>query len=100
MVGPAKEVLRVPPPPPGSIDRVPTNLRFKIRIPENDPSLLNKVTIKHNGNVILQETLTQIQDLDYDVSIELNRGIQNKFEIEVIHKSGYKAKASKIYEVR
>ena len=100
VVGPAKEVLRVPPPPPGSIDRVPTNLRFKIRIPENDPSLLNKVTIKHNGNVILQETLTQIQDLDYDVSIELNRGIKNKFELEVIHKSGYKAKASKIYEVR
>jgi hypothetical protein len=75
-------------------------LQFKLRSPENDPVFLYKVTIKRNGKVILQETLGQIQSLDYQVPQELMRGARNKFEIEVIHKSGFVARAEKVFEVQ
>lgn len=105
--GPAKEVLKIPPPPPSKDGESPIikTLQFKIKSPENDPVFLYKVTIKQNGKVILQETLGQIQSLDYQVPVELkrddrNHGAQNRFEIEVKHKSGFIAKAEKIFEVR
>ncbi len=98
--GKAKEEVKVPPPPVGMQDRITKTLRFKIKNPENDPVFLHKVTIKQNGKVILQETLGQIQSLDYQVPVNLVRGAQNRFDIEVVHKSGFKAKAQKVFEVR
>ena len=80
-------------------DKIVKTLQFKVKNPENDPVFLHKVTVKQNGKVILQETLNQIQSLDYDVPVDLVRRAQNKFDIEVIHKSGFKAKAQKIFEV-
>jgi hypothetical protein len=98
--GKEKEVLPVPVPPPGVVDKIVRTLQFKIKSPENDPLFLYKVTIKRNGKIILQETLGQIQSLDYQVPLELTRGGQNKFDIEVIHRSGFVAKAKKIFEVQ
>lgn len=98
--GNAKEVLKVPPPPKGMQDRITKTLQFKIRSPENDPLYLYKVTVKHNGKVILQESLAQIQSLDYQIPLDLMRNAQNRFDIEVVHKSGFTAKAQKIFEVR
>ena len=100
LVGKAKEVLKVPPPPKDYPDRITQTLQFRIRAPDNDPENLYKVTVKQNGKVILQETLSQIQNLDYQILVELSRGGANHIEIEAIHKSGYKAKAKKVYEVR
>lgn len=102
LVGAAREKLTVP---PGNPDQLQMNegivktLQFKIRTPENDPSHLYKVVVKMNGKVILQEVLSQIQNLDYQVPLELNRGVSYTVDIEVTHKSGYKAKVKKIYEV-
>ena len=98
--GKKKEPLNVPIPPYGVPDKIVKTLQFKIRSPENDPVFLYKVTIKRNGKVILQETLGQIQSLDYQVPQELMRGARNKFEIEVIHKSGFVARAEKVFEVQ
>ena len=98
--GPEKEMLLVPVPPPGTADKIVRTLQFKIKSPENDPLFLYKVTIKRNGKIILQETLGQIQSLDYQVPQELTRSGQNKFDIEVIHRSGFVAKAKKIFEVQ
>lgn len=97
--GKAKEVVMAPPPPQGMQDRIVKTLQFRIKSPENDPVYLHKVTIKQNGKIILQETLSQIQSLDYQVPLELVRGAQNRFDIEVVHKSGFTAKAKKVYEV-
>lgn len=100
ILGKAKEVLKVPPPPKDIPDRITQTLQFRIRLPDNAPENLYKVTVKQNGKVILQETLSQIQNLDYQIPVELTRGAPNHIDIEAIHKSGYKAKAKKVYEVR
>ena len=92
--------LPIPPAPPEVADVITQTLQFQIRVPENDPIVLNKVTVRQNGKVILQERLSQIQNLDYQMPVELKRGFKNRFDIEVIHKSGYTVKAQKIYEVK
>ena len=92
--------LQIPPAPPGAADVITQTLQFQIRVPENDPVVLNKVIVKQNGKVILQERLSQIQNLDYQIPVELKRGIKNRFDIEVVHKSGYTVKAYKVYEVK
>jgi hypothetical protein len=98
--GKKREVLNVPIPPRDVPDKIVRTLQFKIKSPENDPVFLYKVTVKRNGKIILQETLRQIQSLDYQVPLELIRGAQNKFDIEVIHKSGFVARNEKIFEVQ
>ena len=55
--------------------------------------------MRQNGKVILQERLSQIQNLDYQIPVELNRGVRNRFDIEVIHKSGFVVKTFKAYGV-
>lgn len=100
VVGGNKELLRVPPAPADYDDRIMQTLQFRVKVPENSPELLYKVIVRQNGKIILQETLSQIQNLDYQIPVELNRGMANRFEIEAIHKSGFKARAKKVYEVR
>lgn len=98
--GPSKELVTAPPQGvPDSPARLMKTLQFRIKIPENNPGFLYKVLVKQNGKVILQETLSQIQNLDYQLPVELNRELPNRIEIEVTHKSGFRAKAKKIYEV-
>lgn len=98
--GGPKEILKVPPPPEDIEDRITRTLQFRIRIPENDPEYLNKVTVRFNGKIILQESLTQIHTLDYQIPVTLSRDAKNHIDIEVVHKSGYTARAKKDYEVR
>ena len=100
VMGKAREILKVPPPPQDIADRITQTLQFRIRIPENDPEYLNKVTVKQDGKIILQEQLTQIHTLDYQIPVMLSREAKNHIEIEVVHKSGYTARAKKDYEVR
>ena len=91
--------LQIPPPPPGVADIITQTMQFQIRVPENDPIVLNKVVVKQNSKVILQERLSQIQNLDYQIPVELKRGHTTRFDIEVVHKSGYTVKTFKEYEV-
>ena len=100
ILGKAKEVLKVPPPPKDVADRIMQVLQFRIRVPDNNPENLYKVVVKQNGKVIRQEILSQIHSLDYQIPLELSRGGVNHIEVEVTHKSGYTAKAKKVYEVR
>lgn len=97
--GNEKERLRVPPPPPGAVDKIMQTLKFQIHLSDNDPQNLYKVTVKQDGKVILKESLTQIQGLDYQVPVELVRDAQTRFDIEVVHKSGFVVKVKKVYEV-
>ena len=98
--GKPKEVLKVPPPPVDIPDRISQTLQFRIRIPENDPEFLNKVTVRQDGKIILQESLSQIHTLDYQIPVMISRTAKNHIDIEVVHKSGYTARAKKDYEVR
>ena len=100
ILGKAKEVLKVPPPPKDVADRIMQSLQFRIRVPDNNPENLYKVVVKQNGKVVLQELLSQIHSLDYQIPLELSRGGVNHIDVEVTHKSGYTAKAKKVYEVR
>ena len=93
------EFLPIPPAPPGAEDVIMQTLHFQIRLPEYDPSFLNKVTVRQDGKVVLQERLSQIQNLDYQIPVELKRDHKNRFDIEVIHKSGFAVKTTKVYEV-
>lgn len=102
IVGSTREVLAIPPAAPdqhGINDAIYRTLQFKIRTAENDPSHLYKVLVKMNGKILLQETLAQIQNMEYQIPLELFSGSTYIVDIEVTHKSGYKAKAKKIYEV-
>jgi hypothetical protein len=95
--GPQTVQMPIPPAPPEAADVITQTLQFQIRLPENDPIVLNKVVVKQNGKIILQERLSQIQNLDYQIPVELKRGIKNRFDIEVVHKSGYTVKTYKVY---
>ena len=64
--------LPIPPAPPEVADVITQTLQFQIRVPENDPIVLNKVTVKQNGKVILQERLSQIQNLDYQIPTSMS----------------------------
>jgi hypothetical protein len=97
--GKKTETIQIPPAPPGVDDVIMQTLQFQIRLPEYDPSLLNKVTVRQDGKVILQERLSQIQNLDYQIPVELKRGHKNRFDIEVVHKSGFAVKTTKFYKV-
>ena len=101
VLGKKFELLPIPPKPPiaGISDVIMETLQFQIRLPDNDVSSLNKVTVRQNGKVILQERLSQIQNLDYQIPVELNREVRNRFDIEVIHKSGFVVKTFKAYGV-
>ena len=99
VLGKKYEFLPIPPAPPGAEDVIMQTLHFQIRVPEYDPSFLNKVTVRQDGKVILQERLSQIQNLDYQIPVELKRDHKNRFDIEVIHKSGFAVKTTKVYEV-
>ena len=92
--------MKVPPPPKDVADRIMQSLQFRIRVPDNNPENLYKVVVKQNGKVVLQELLSQIHSLDYQIPLELSRGGVNHIDVEVTHKSGYTAKAKKVYEVR
>ncbi len=100
-----KEVIWIPPDTPNLNNHseygtrfIKRTLRFKIDLPTI--SEIHDVTVKQNGIKILHETTTQIESLDYDVPVELLRGKTSKIEIVVTHKSGRKASATKIYEVK
>jgi len=100
VMGEPREIVAVPPPPKDIEDRITQTMQFRIRIPENDPEYLYKVTVRQHGKVVLQESLSQIHTLDYQIPVTLTRSMINKFDIEVVHKSGYISRAKKEYEVR
>ena len=58
------------------------------------------MTVRFDGKIILQESLTQIHTLDYQIPLMVSRTAKNHVDIEVVHKSGYTARAKKDYEVR
>ena len=91
--------LQIPPPPPGVEDVIMQTVQFQIRVPENDPSVLNSVSVKLNKVSLVNESLSQIQNLDYQIPVTLKRNKKNTVDIEVVHKSGYKVTISKVYEV-
>lgn len=98
-IGKKHEVVNYPKPAPNMPDNIVKTVQFSIKVPGGEPDVLYRVVVKQNGRVILQETMSQIQALDYQVPIELKRSSKNKVEVEVTHKSGYVVKVQKLYEV-
>ena len=99
ILGKKRELVPNPPATPLGDDKIVKTVQFTVRVPGGDPTVLYKVVVKQNGRIVLQETLTQIQALDYQVPVELVRKGVNKIDVEITHKSGYIVKAQKVYEV-
>ena len=87
ILGQKRETVTNPPGVPQGNDKIVKTVQFTVRVPGGDPSVLYKVVVKQNGRIVLQETLTQIQALDYQVPVELVRTGINKIEVEVTTRS-------------
>lgn len=99
ILGKQREVVPYPPAFPNASNKIVKSLQFSVRVPGGDHNVLYKVVVKQNGRIILEETLSQIQALDYQVPVDLKRNMVNKIDVEVTHKSGYVVKAQKVFEV-
>lgn len=95
------ELLRMPPPTKGTKTGITQNLHFKItNVPQQDPTQVKKITIKQNGKNVVQLQNKQINDLHFDIPVELVRDKKTIIKIEVVMKNGKILNASKTYEVR
>lgn len=99
ILGKSREVVPFPPAFPNASSKIVKSLQFSVRVPGGDPNVLYKVVVKQNGRIILEESLNQIQALDYQIPVDLKRNMVNKIDVEVTHKSGYIVKAQKVFEV-
>lgn len=99
--GPSREVLRIPPPPPGRMDRVSKSLDFSVKnLPRDDFRYLKRVTIRQDGRILKEWRQTQIRDVQFNADIELARGKPNQIKIEVETQNGRIRSAVKEYEFR
>lgn len=95
------ELVRMPPPAKGAKSGITENLRFKVtNVPQQDPAQIKKITIKQNGKNVVQLQNKQINDLHFDIPVELVRDKKTIIKIEVVMKSGKILNATKTYEVR
>ncbi len=101
-----KKSIHVPPPPDIKGDTYKTihrTMRLKVKaVPENDYSQLKSIVIKNaaTGEKLLNLQGTQIDQLDYDVPVELEYGGKTSFDITVEMYNGNILKSTKIYEVK
>lgn len=95
------ELVRMPPPVKGVKSGITQNLRFKItNVPQQDPTQIKKITIKQNGKNVVQLQNKQINDINFDIPVELVRDKKTIIKIEAVMKSGKILNATKTYEVR
>lgn len=95
------ELIRMPPPTKGTNSLVTRNLKFKIaNVAQQDPTQIKKVTLKQNGKTTLQLQNKQINDINFDLPVELERDKKTIIKLEVVMKNGKILNASKTYEVR
>lgn len=101
LAGPSREVLRIPPPPPGRVDRVSKSLEFAVKnLPRDDFRYLKSVTIRQDGRILKEWRQTQIRDVQFSADIELARGKPNQIKIEVETQNGRIRSVVKEYEFR
>lgn len=94
------ERMRVPP-APGKNQSFHKSLRFGIKnVPGNDYVHIKRVVVKQGSTILLEKKGEQIDDINYDVPVELTRGEKNVFDIIVEMKHGEVLTEQKTYEVR
>jgi hypothetical protein len=99
--GPTREVLRIPPPPPGQSDRFTKRLEFSVRnLPRDDFGYIKRVTVRQNGRSILDLRGTQIRDIQFEKEVELTRGKTNLLRIEVESQNGRIRTVDKEYDFK
>ena len=99
--GQAKEVLRIPPPPPGQSATLQRNVNFSVKnLPSDNYGYLKRVTLKKNGRVLLDLRGIQIRDVSFSQAVELDRNKKNLVSIEVESQSGRIRTAEKEYDFR
>lgn len=99
--GPTKEILRIPPPPPGGADLVSKTLEFSVKnLPRDDFRYLKRVTIRQDGRILKEWRQTQIRDVSFYTDVSLNRGKPNQIKIEVEAQNGRIRSTMKEYDFR
>lgn len=96
------EQVRIPVIPHKNNHKVSTTFSFKLNnVPQMDPAQIKRISVKQNGQNILLLKETQINDIKFDIPIELIREKKTIIiKVEVVMKNGNILNASKIYEVR
>lgn len=98
--GGKNERMRVPP-APGNSQTFHKNLRFSVKnVIGNDPVHMKRVIVKKNGSTLFDQRNEQIDDVNFDIPVELVRGEKNVFDIVVEMKHGEVLTEQKTYEVR
>ena len=99
--GPAREVLRIPPPPPGQSSIVTRTVSFSVRnLPHDDYGYLKRVTISKNGRTLQDLTGSQIRDVNFSVDMELERNKPNQVKIDVELQNGRIRTVTKDFDFR
>ncbi len=101
--GPVREILKIPPPPPGMAAADPVRImRFRLTLPNGyDHRYLRRIVVKvRNGNTLMRrEGVDLTDDSQYAVEIPLKTGMQT-IDVEVEPQVGKIRTFSKTYEVR
>ena len=96
------EVLTPPPPPPQTAATgIHKTMRFKIAgVTQQDPIHIKHIKVTQENTTLLDISNGQINDLDYDVQVELARGTISQIKVFVEMKNGRKLTSVKTYEVK
>lgn len=103
--GPKYEPLRPPPAPPNlkgtASMTIHKTMRFKIAgVPQQAPSQIMHIKVVQANTTLLDITNNQIDRLDYDVQVELERSAISVIKVFVEMKNGRKISDEKTYEVK
>ena len=103
--GPKYETLRPPPAPPNlkgtASMTIHKTMRFKIAgVPQQAPSQIMHIKVVQANTTLLDITNNQIDRLDYDVQVELERSAISVIKVFVEMKNGRKISDEKTYEVK
>jgi len=99
--GAAKEVLRVPPPPPGQSSEITRTVSFSVKnLPRDDYGYLKRVTVRMNGHVVQDQRGSQIREVNFATDVTLIRAQSNVVTIEVELQSGRIRTAQKEFDYR
>lgn len=93
--------IRVPPMPPGRVEKLRELFDIRIRnLPEDNPAYIKEIVVINaaaNFRHVLRQS--QINDVNFNIDIPLERGLQNKIIVRVTPQQGPVKEVNKVIEI-
>ncbi len=93
--------IRVPPMPPGQVEKLRELFDIRIRnLPEDNPAYIKEIVVINaaaNFRHVLRQS--QINDVNFNIDIPLERGLQNKIIVRVTPQQGPVKEVNKVIEI-